>query len=112
MKTSDLIKQAEELLRKCSKGPFESQDYEVITKSLDDSGCPDCDQNNLIADFLGNDHQAADDADLLVFARNHMQELIDRLKETREELSNILGWQSLAPADVIESARKALEENT
>ena len=44
------------------------------------------------------------------FAQNTVKELIDRLKRYEEVINDLLGWQSMAPAHVLESARKALED--
>lgn len=79
MKTAELIKQAEELL-----GKIYADDMNGVAEALL---------------LRGETYR---------FARNHMQELIDKLNRYEEVINDLLGWQSMAPAHVLESARKAL----
>lgn len=79
MKTSELIKQAEELLSKCVDGPWRINRLGESSPYSCDISCG-IDGDPLIK--IGEVRDAA----FIVFARNHMPELITKLKKYEEAL--------------------------
>lgn len=106
MKTSDLIKQAEELLGKCSAESWVCQIPAMVGPSYPRARVKGL---KCTSKLHGSIMVPTGDAEFIVFARNHMQELLDKLKKYEEALIELLGWQSMAPTDIIENARKALD---
>lgn len=119
MKTSDLIKQAEELLGKCSDGPWKIVDR-VSNKIIKSSGSLKSSKTNTTYDgvivarvplTILKDNEI--DAELIVFARNHMQELLDRLKRYEGALVRLACYDEQSSFDEpgsVTTAREALEE--
>lgn len=113
MKTSELIKQAEELLGKCSDGPW------LICVYGDSYSIGSKDKYNILVDRNEN-IKANPDSDFIIFARNHMQELIDRVKEIESAARHCLSVHEDAACScsgcvelgktLRKDARKALED--
>lgn len=122
MKTSDLIKQAEELLSKCAKGPFDKHEtWSGISVSSPERGRTYYMSQVCMCSKQGHlKHYADSHADLIVFARNHMQELIDRVKEIESAARHCLSVHEDAACScsgcvelgktLRKDARKALED--
>lgn len=82
MGLSELIKQAEELLGKCSDGPW------LICVYGDSYSIGSKDKYNILVDRNEN-IKANPDSDFIIFARNHMQELVDIIKEYRQIIESL-----------------------
>lgn len=115
MKTAELIKKAEELLAKCSDGPWihggvKYKHWRSVGKRedgganfkhpngcknygiaiLDGKSANEIYTPRIVCEILDSDVQFyktfREDAEFIIFARNHMQELIDKLKKYEEAL--------------------------